>query len=173
MTSTRYQRVLIFILFFLVAGFVSTYAGTLRGVVRSESGEPLAYATIFVKQTGSGAVTDLMGKYEIQLAPGTYDITFQYLGYEAITRIVIVDTNVKQVDVVLKSQAMVLQNVTILAGDEDPAYTIMRKTIAKAKYHTQEIDSYSAKVYMKGRGKLLDYPWLAKKALEKEGIKKD
>ncbi len=173
MTSTRYQRVLIFILFFLVAGFVSTYAGTIRGVVRSESGEPLAYATIFVKQTGSGAVTDLMGKYEIQLAPGTYDITFQYLGYEAITRIVIVDANVKQVDVVLKSQAMVLQNVTILAGDEDPAYTIMRKTIAKAKYHTQEIDSYSAKVYMKGRGKLLDYPWLAKKALEKEGIKKD
>jgi len=27
-------------------------------------------------------------------------------------------------------------------------------------------------VYIKGKGKLTDYPWLAKKALEKEGITK-
>src|SRR5260221_587573 len=49
----------------------------------------------------------------------------------------------------------------------------MRKAIAKAKYHIQQLDSYSAKVYIKGKGKLNDYPWLAKKMLEKEGITKD
>ncbi len=27
--------------------------------------------------------------------------------------------------------------------------------------------------YIKGKGQLKDYPWLAKKALEKEGINKD
>jgi hypothetical protein len=36
----------------------------------------------------------------------------------------------------------------------------------------QQLDSYSAQVYMKGTGKLVDYPWLAKKMIEKEGIKK-
>ena len=49
----------------------------------------------------------------------------------------------------------------------------MRKAIAKAKYHMQQVDSYKATVYIKGKGQLTDYPWLAKRALEKEGITKD
>ncbi|MGC4022573.1 MAG: DUF5686 family protein [Cyclobacteriaceae bacterium] len=49
----------------------------------------------------------------------------------------------------------------------------MRKAIAKAKFHTQQLDEYSFIAYIKGKGKLKDYPWLAKKALEKEGITKD
>jgi hypothetical protein len=47
------------------------------------------------------------------------------------------------------------------------------KPLPKAKYHTQQLDGYTAKVYIKGTGKLVDYPWLAKKALEKEGIDKN
>ena len=51
--------------------------------------------------------------------------------------------------------------------------TSRSKAIARARYHLQQVDSFSAKVYIKGKGKLIDYPWLAKKALEKEGITKD
>src|SRR5690606_20321832 len=76
------------------------------------------------------------------------------------------------VNVVLKTQSTMLQTVTIRAGKEDPAYTIMRKAIAKAAYHRNQLDAYSAKVYIKGAGQLKDYPWLAKRQLEKEGIEK-
>lgn len=149
------------------------YAGGIKGKVMAEDGTGLSFATIFVKQTGSGAVTGLDGRYEISLAPGQYDITFQYLGYEAVTQLVEISDEMVELNVTLKSQVIVLQNVIVTAGKEDPAYTIMRKTISKAKYHTQQIDTYSAKVYIKGKGRLKDYPWLAKKALEKEGITKD
>ncbi|MEQ8361283.1 MAG: DUF5686 and carboxypeptidase regulatory-like domain-containing protein [Cyclobacteriaceae bacterium] len=149
------------------------FAGGIKGTVKADDGTPLAFATIFVKQTGSGAVTGLEGQYEVTLLPGNYDITFQYLGYEAVTRSVTIAEDFIELNLTLKSQAIVLQNVIITAGNEDPAYTIMRKTISKAKYHTQQIDTYSAKVYIKGKGRLKDYPWLAKKALEKEGITKD
>src|SRR5690606_6041231 len=37
-------------------------------------------------------------------------------------------------------------------------------------YHRNQLDAYSAKVYIKGAGQLKDYPWLAKRQLEKEGI---
>ena len=47
---------------------------------KAEKGEPLAYTTIFVKQTGSGTTTNVNGNYEIILAPGKYEIIFQYLG---------------------------------------------------------------------------------------------
>ncbi|MEP2670058.1 MAG: DUF5686 and carboxypeptidase regulatory-like domain-containing protein [Cyclobacteriaceae bacterium] len=149
------------------------FGGGIKGTVKADDGTPLAFATIFVKQTGSGAVTGLEGQYEVVLLPGTYDITFQYLGYEAVTRQVTIVEDFIELNLTLKSQAIVLQNVIITAGNEDPAYTIMRKAIAKAKFHTQQIDTYSAKVYIKGKGKLKDYPWLAKKALEKEGVTKD
>ncbi len=158
----------------IVSGInVALYAGGVKGLVLAEDGAPLAYATIFVKQTGSGAVTGLNGEYEVSLLPGAYDITFQYLGYESMTKQISVNNQFIELNVKLKSQTIVLQNVIITAGNEDPAYTIMRKAIAKAKYHTQQIDSYTAKVYIKGKGKLKDYPWIAKKALEKEGVTKD
>lgn len=149
------------------------YAGGIRGTITADDGSPLAYATIFVKQTGTGTVTGQEGQYEVFLSPGHYDITFQYLGYETVTRQVEIADQFIEINLTLKSQAIVLQNVIITAGNEDPAYTIMRKAISKAKFHTQQIDAYSAKVYIKGKGKLKDYPWLAKKALEKEGVTKD
>ena len=55
----------------------------------------------------------------------------------------------REVNVTLKTQVTMLQTVTVKAGDEDPAYTIMRKAIAKAKYHLQQLDSYSARVYIR------------------------
>ncbi len=151
----------------------SVLAGGIRGIVKGDDGAPLAYATIFVKQTGTGSATDLDGRYEVVLPPGSYDILFQYLGYESIARKIEIGADFIEVNIKLKTQVMMLQNVTINAGKEDPAYTIMRKAISKAKFHTQQIDSYTAKVYIKGKGKITDYPWLAKKALEKEGITKD
>lgn len=148
------------------------YAGGVRGIVNDEQGEPLAYTTIFVKQTGSGTTTNVDGKYEIALPAGSYELVFQFLGYETVTKQVEVSSGFTEVNVTLKTQVTVLQTVTVNAGNEDPAYTIMRKAIAKAKYHLQQLDGYSARVYIKGSGQLKDYPWIAKRRLEKEGIDK-
>ncbi|HMJ69127.1 MAG TPA: DUF5686 and carboxypeptidase regulatory-like domain-containing protein [Cyclobacteriaceae bacterium] len=148
-------------------------AGGIKGVIKADDGTPLAYATIYVKQTETGVASDMQGHYEVTLTPGTYDVLYQYLGYESVVRKVEVKDSFIVIDITMKTHVVVLQNLTIRAGKEDPAYTIMRKAIAKAKFHTQQLDSYTARVYIKGRGQLKDYPWLAKKALEKEGITKD
>jgi len=155
-----------------LSSFAATATGV-KGLIKDDLGNPLAFATIFVKQTGTGTTTNVDGNYEISLRPGTYELVYQYLGYETQTRTVEISSGFIEVNITLKAQTTVLQTVVINAGNEDPAYTIMRKAIAKAKYHTQQLDSYSGRVYIKGVGKLKDYPWLAKKALEKEGIKKD
>lgn len=155
----------------IVAGMAQ--AGGIKGTVKAEDGSALAYATIYVKQTETGVASDLQGRYEVSLPPGTYDVIWQYLGYESVVKKVEVKDTWVVIDVVLKTHVVVLREITVKAGKEDPAYTIMRKAIAKAKYHTQQLDSYTARVYIKGRGQLKDYPWLAKKALEKEGITKD
>lgn len=170
--SFPWENSFLFVLLFVLGFGSNTYANGVRGVVKNEDGEPLAYATIFVKQTGSGTTTNVNGDYEIILPAGHYELVYQFLGYESAVREVDITTGFIEVDVILKTQAFVLPTVTINADNEDPAYTIMRKSIAKAKYHLQQLDSYSARVYIKGSGLLKDYPWLAKRALEKEGIEK-
>lgn len=160
---------------FALALFVSSsaFAGGIRGTIKGDDGAILAFASVFVKQTSAGAATDMGGRFELSLPPGQYDVLFQYLGYETTQRKIEVGADFAEINIVLKTQVVVLQNVIIKAGKEDPAYTIMRKAISKAKYHTQQLDNYTAKVYIKGKGQLKDYPWFAKKAVEKEGITKD
>ena len=160
----------------LLALLLWSYAavgGGVRGTVRSSEG-PLSYASIYVEETGNGAATDQSGRFEIVLSPGTYRLRFQYLGYESKTVSVTVSgDNWQELQVLLKSQSVQLQTITIRANREDPAYAVMRRAIARARYHQVQVDSFSAIVYIKGKGKLKDYPWLAKKTLEKQGITKD
>ena len=162
-----------FFIFLLIVLFSTTaWAGGIRGTVKDEKGEPLSYATIFVKQTGTGTTTNDEGKYDLSLPAGKYEIVYQYLGYETVTKSVDVTADFVVIDITLKIQSTMLQTVVVKAGKEDPAYTIMRKAIAKANYHRNQLDEYSARVYIKGAGQLKDYPWLAKRQLEKEGIEK-
>src|SRR5579859_365634 len=161
------------LLLFFIFGFFSSFSGGIKGVVKAEDGSPMPFTSIYIQQTGSGAATDLNGHFEIALPPGHYDLIFKFIGYESVNRIIEVADGFIELNVTMKPQSIMLQTVTVSAGKEDPAYTIMRKAIAKAKYHIQQLDGYTAKVYIKGKGKLNDYPWLAKKMLEKEGITKD
>ncbi|WP_155211101.1 DUF5686 and carboxypeptidase regulatory-like domain-containing protein [Fulvivirga aurantia] len=150
---------------------LSAIAGGIKGKISNENGEPLPFATIYVKQIETGTTTNADAFYEISLKPGKYTITYQYVGYESVSKEVEIGESYTTINVVLKTQTMVLQGVQVYAGKEDPAYTIMRKAIAKSKFHTQQIDGYKAKVYIKGKGELKDAPFFLRKTLEKEGIK--
>jgi hypothetical protein len=171
MLLSGFRHLTVFLILLFISSGLSKASG-IRGTVKSEDGEPLAFTTIFVKQTGSGTTTNSNGSYEISLQPGEYEIVFQFLGYETLVKNVTVTNSFVEVNVVLKTQVTMLQTVTVKSGSEDPAYTIMRKAIAKAKYHTQQIDKYSARVYIKGTGQLIDYPWLAKKQSKRKVLKR-
>lgn len=148
-------------------------SGGVRGVIADEAGNELSFATVFVKQQGTGTTANVEGRYEIHLEPGRYELVFQHLGRRTEVRVLDVRDRLEELDVRLAPQEIMLEAVTVGAEDEDPASSIMRRAIAKANYHRNVLDSYSARVYIKGTGKLKDYPWLAKKALEKEGIEKN
>ena len=145
-------------------------AGGVRGVITDQDGKGLEFATIFVTGTGTGTVANETGAYEIRLAPGNYTLVFQHLGYRTVSRKVSVGESFTELDVSLEPQAFELKTVEVYGSGEDPAYTVMRKAIAKASFHRQQIDQYEAEVYMKGSGRLLKTPRIVRKAIEKEGL---
>lgn len=156
--------------FILFLSSVFCWAQGVRGNIKDQSGEALPFASIFVAQTGSGTSSNADGDYELQLPPGSYAVTFQYLGYAAQTKTVVVKNAFLELDVVLTPQSILLNTVTVKAGQEDPAYTIMRKAIAKAKFHMLQTDRYTAEVYTKGTGQVKDIPWALRGILKEEGI---
>ena len=147
-----------------------TTAQGIKGTIKDQSGELLPFASIYIKQTGSGTSSNADGYYELQLQPGTYEVTYQYLGYAAQTKTVKVSSGFTELHVVLAPQSILLNTVTVKADQEDPAYTIMRKAIAKAKFHMLQTDRYTAQVYTKGTGQLKNIPWAFRGMLEKEGV---
>lgn len=145
-------------------------ASGVRGSILDEAGNPLAYTTIFVQETGSGAVSNQQGAYEVRLTPGKYTLIFQFLGYQTEERRVQVDTAWVTLNIRMKIQPIELNMAGINLNGEDPAYTVMRKAIAKAAFHRQQVDSYKTQVYVKGSGRILKAPIVARRALKKSGI---
>lgn len=154
----------------LFMSWSSTYGQGIKGQITNEQNEPLPFATIFVKETGTGTTTNVEGEFEIKLGNGNYNLVFQYLGYETQVQKISVGDRMREVNVSLSKQTFELKEIEVFEGREDPAYTVMRKAIAKASFHRQQIDKYSARVYIKGSGRLKKYPRIFKRFLEEEDI---
>ena len=151
----------------LIAGALPLAAQTLTGRVTDENtGEALPFASIYLQQTGSGATTNAEGRYELSLRPGRNTLVFQYLGYQ--TQVIEVESGRGSMDVRMLPEALNLEEVQVISGAEDLSYSVIRRAIAKADYHRNQVDAYTADVYLKGIGKVDKIPGLLKKLAPKE-----
>jgi len=141
------KRILLSVLFFL--SIIASYAATVTGSVKDEKGNVLPYASIMVKGTSKGAVTNIEGKYSITLSAGDYTLVCQYVGFRKEERNITVNNNDLVVNFQLSIQDVAMQEVIIKRGD-DPALQIIRETIKKREYYNKQVDSFSVDVYIKG-----------------------
>ncbi len=157
-------------LFFLFVGSEIVGQG-IKGIVTSDNGEPLAYASVYIRNLADGVPTNQNGLYEYKLKPGFYDVVAQNMGYASVLKTVEIKEDWVELDFELAEQVYALQEVIVKSGQEDPALTIMRKAISKAKFHRLQVQEYSMMVYLKGTGQLTDAPFFMKRELKKEGVK--
>ncbi len=92
----------------LTIGLLSFYSQAQTGLIRgalidSDFQDPVPFANIVVKETGTGTTSDFDGNYELELVEGIYTIVFSFIGYETV--------EVKDVSVKLNEAAIV--NVTL------------------------------------------------------------
>ncbi|MDX5480924.1 MAG: DUF5686 and carboxypeptidase regulatory-like domain-containing protein [Hymenobacteraceae bacterium] len=135
-----------------------TLAGVLRGRITDENGQGLPFASIYIKETASGTASNEQGHYQLQLSPGTYTLEFKYVGYKARTETVTIGEGTQELNVQLLPEVLNLKEVVVKAADEDPAYAIMRNAIRLRKYHQNEANAWSARVYMKSVGRMDEVP---------------
>ncbi len=79
-----YKSLLLSVGLFLLPAWMfaqRTISGT---ITDADTGEPLIGASILVKETAKGTITDFDGKYSIELPPGKNTLTISYTGYAAL-----------------------------------------------------------------------------------------
>jgi len=157
-------------LIFISLATVSLGQG-IKGTVKTTAGEPLPFASVYIRNLQDGVPTNENGSYEFKLGPGLYDVVVQFLGYATQIQTVEVGSNWVELHFSLEPQAITLSQVEVQAGAEDPALTIIRKAIAKSTYHRLQLQRYSMTVYLKGTGQLTDAPFFLRKKLAEEGLK--
>jgi hypothetical protein len=152
----------------LITISIFSYSQVLKGRITNQSGDPVQYATVYIQELKQGTVSNSKGDYEIKLAPGSYSVTYQSLGYQPVYVTIKISDAVLSRDVVLPLQYYQIGEVRISASGEDPAYIIMRKAIGMAPYYLNNISYYKAEVYLKGDLLINRIPRLLQKSMKIE-----
>ncbi|TCD07049.1 carboxypeptidase-like regulatory domain-containing protein [Pedobacter frigidisoli] len=127
------------------------------GTIKDSSGQPVPFASVYLKNTTTGTSANVDGKYAIKLKKGEHTLSFRAIGYKQQEHIVNLSADIS-LDVKLSSESYTLDNVNIRANAEDPAFEIIRKTIKQRKAHLNEVNEFSCDVYIKGVQRLKGAP---------------
>lgn len=88
-------------------------------VVDADDGTPLEVVNITFEDKSFWAVTDLDGKFSLQLKNGEYHYEVSYLGYETYKGVVKVDgKNINNLNIKLQASSLALNEVTVTAKQQ-------------------------------------------------------
>lgn len=113
------------LLFTILIFFTTTLAFGQKGFIRGsvfdgKTGEFLPGVTIFVEGTTFGTITDLDGKFNLNIEPGTYQIRVSFISYETLS--------IKEV-VVEANKATILDNLKL-----EEATIELEEAVVTARY---------------------------------------
>ncbi|OLY91442.1 CarboxypepD_reg-like domain-containing protein [Cnuella takakiae] len=150
-------------------------AANLTGTIMDNNGKLLPYASLTVKGTKKGVVANGQGRYVLELAPGSYTITCQYVGYKTEEKSITLGQENLVVNFTLTTQNLTMATVVVKKG-VDPAMGIIRETIRKRDFYANQVDSLTVDVYIKGLLRSRAVPdkffgqKIDKKEMQKEGM---
>ena len=96
---------------------------SLRGKVTDETGEPIIFGNVALKQNGiliTGAQTDFDGYYSLtDINPGTYEVECTYVGMQTtvVTGVVVKEGQANTLDVVMANGGVNLEEVVVVSYD--------------------------------------------------------
>lgn len=142
---------------FCILWVLTITAQKVSGTIQAATGELLPYASITIKGTTQGASANENAQYSFQLAPGTYTLICQRVGYATQEKTINLknDTNL---NFTLELQTYAMEEVLVKTGAEDPAYAIIRNAIKKRTEHGKEVNAFTCNLYTKDLVKFRNIP---------------
>jgi uncharacterized protein DUF5686/carboxypeptidase-like protein len=115
-------------------------------VIDNENNEPLAFVNI-ISDDGKGAITDIDGKFSINIGRNNCCLRLSYIGYEDLRYNIDYDIELQQI--ILKSKIFNLNEVIIFPG-ENPAHRIINNVLQNRNLNDpKKLNSFSYTSYDK------------------------
>ena len=92
------------------SNYINNSVVNVRGKITDQTGEPLAFATVIVKGTTVGTVSDADGNYSIELPQGSDYLVFNYIGYNSVE----LPISSGQINVIMTENLRSLEEVVIM-----------------------------------------------------------
>ena len=128
------------------------------GKVTDTKGEPLPFVNIYFQDSYTGTTSNDAGNYELSVSEKKeYTVVFQYLGYTTQVKKINISSFPHILNVSLVEESFSLDEVVLTKG-EDPAYRIIRETVARRKENLEKMSAYTADFYSRGVWRVKDIP---------------
>ncbi len=118
--------------FVLILCSISIYAqGTIRGnIYDKDSGEPLISATVIIKGTDIGTVTDLDGFFVFTKVPtGEHTLEASYIGYETVSKDIKLNTGQILYESLYLNEGVMMETVEVSAGKTEKKTEVKISTV--------------------------------------------
>ncbi len=148
----------IYFIFSILLFHVISVPAQVSGTILDQNGDPLAFASVYIKGTSKGTTSNIEGLFILDLEQGNYDLVFQYIGYKQLIKKIKVSKDPIVLEIKMEEEAVKLSEVVVRADEEDPAYRVIRAAMAKRKYYLNQVETSACEVYIKGNIKFLNAP---------------
>jgi hypothetical protein len=117
---------------------------TIDGIIKDAAdGESLIGVNVFIRQTGQGVVTNAYGFYSLTLPAGSYTVEYSFIGYNTVTRTILLDKNLK-LHIELQEQSSQLEEIEILGENEGRSLSIKSIEMSTNKLDIKTIQKLPA-----------------------------
>ena len=139
----------LFVGFFFLWTSVSYGQYILKGkVTDAETGDPIAFANVFLEGKTSGTTTDFEGNYLLSASSIGDTLRVSYLGYTTQSK-ALSKTSEQTLNFQLWPEAFELGTFVFEAG-ENPAFEVIRQAVSKREtYDKRKLQAYQTKNYTK------------------------
>ena len=143
---------------------ITNYCNHISGVISDINGEPLPFASIYIKNTTYGVSSNAFGEYFIELDPGEYTIVYSYIGYDNYEKLLILKEKPIKFNVVLREKDQNLIEYEVVSNTKNKALEIIKKVKTVRKNY--EYKNYSSSEYSKNTIEKRQYKLKRKDTIE-------
>ena len=123
------------------------FSNHINGVISDKYGEPLPFASIYIKNTTYGVSSNAFGEYFIELKPGNYTIVYSYIGFKSDEKLIILQDIPQKINIILYENDQNLIEYEVVSNTKNKALEIIDKVKKVKNDYVRK--SYSSKEYSK------------------------
>ena len=114
------------------------FSNHISGVISNQNGEPLPFASVYIKNTTYGVSSNAFGEYFIELKPGKYTIVYSYIGFQSKEKIITLNDVAQNINIILDENDQNLIEYEVVSNTKNKALEIIEKVKKNKKNYIKK-----------------------------------